>query len=819
MKKKINVLLLIILLSQCGLNLFGENVQVIISKDKASIENDFLTIGFNLINGRYDCIDKLSGQKMIQEAWFRIDPGETEWILPSYIYQAEDMGQVNDLIGEGRKIRVWYMPQDSYDPDRIIDVTVYRDKKFIVLNWGIRNRFEYTIKVKKAELISGGVLFHAQSPEDTKVLRSGAGSTSNFVENTWEIKADNGAMLTYTDGQNNNSRHTIVGGGLLYREFAKSFETFKGNKRKNEEDISYITLSVWDPIGKNITSGETWISEDSYYLDFTTIDPFVSLEQYGTYLALANNASPNKYDFPTLCGWMVSTRAYGEGKPINNSPGLVDQMDKALASGILKYTDVAVRLEPDYYCYTQQGNTQQGWWDDEHWALYGSLIEPYETFNEFCKAVNQNGGKVFTYFQASMPSNDFAREHPKWMLNDDISLLHVDHRHHHPLVRYDYSNPELQSYILKMWQRLRNDGVEGIKFDYPETGWTKVDGFDDKSYTTTSAYRKIFELCREGLGDEAFIHERALGESNTPRLDCSVGIVDLQRVWGDASHFEPEMASRIGLRWFKQGKAFRYYPDGKSFYNKGTPISKTERRSVITLIGLLSGRLELGTSFGNMTPEMMHDLTRLYPVLPNGKTFRPVDMFLNKTHPEIYTYTVNEKWKQVIITNSNSDTTETIKVPLSGDQLSTGSLGLSNKSRYHIFDFWNQKSLGTFNGDSIFHVSLKNKETNVYAIHEIMERPQIIGTNRHIMCGMMELNGINWDNSDNILSFEADIIEDETMVVYLVIPSDFKLKKAVASGAQTTISDENGIITLRIKGKRKENITSVITLSYKQSQF
>ena len=106
----------------------------------------------------------------------------------------------------------------------------------------------------------------------------------------------------------------------------------------------------------------------------------------------------------------------------------------------------SVIIEQYQNCYRQQGNTQQSWWDDEHWAFYGSLKKPYETFHKFSEAVNQYGGKVFTYFQASMPSNDFAREHPKWMLNDDISLLHVDHPHHHPLVRYDYTNPELQSY-------------------------------------------------------------------------------------------------------------------------------------------------------------------------------------------------------------------------------------------------------------------------------------------------------------------------------------------------------------------------------------
>jgi hypothetical protein len=29
-------------------------------------------------------------------------------------------------------------------------------------------------------------------------------------------------------------------------------------------------------------------------------------------------------------------------------------------------------------------------------------------------------------------------------------------------------------------------------------------------------------------------------------LDVTAGVIDLQRVWDDSSHFEPEMASRNG---------------------------------------------------------------------------------------------------------------------------------------------------------------------------------------------------------------------------------------------------------------------------------
>ena len=76
---------------------------------------------------------------------------------------------------------------------------------------------------------------------------------------------------------------------------------------------------------------------------------------------------------------MTSDDVLGDNVPINNSPALVEQMAIAKDTGLTRYTDIAVRLEPDYYCYGNQGDTQQGWFDDEHWAHYGALREPYET--------------------------------------------------------------------------------------------------------------------------------------------------------------------------------------------------------------------------------------------------------------------------------------------------------------------------------------------------------------------------------------------------------------------------------------------------------
>ncbi len=779
---------------------------------KVETGNKFYKIVVNTTDGTFTGVTR-DGTVMFKDARFAIDPGISEWKLPLYEYKCDEIKDVNTTFGSGKRLRIWYLPKKSYDPDRFLDLIVVTDEPFLIMEWGIRNPFKYELRVRNAEVLQDGLLFNGQKPVHPKCLRGGAGAEPNFVEDTVGISALNSAMITYID-ELTGKRKTIVAGGLKYKEYARKVDSELKKGSKANENKWKLTLSIWDPQGKRIPPESEWKSDDSFYIDFSTTNPFKSLEMYGDALAKANNANPNRYNFPTLCGWMVSTKYLGEGKEINNSPGLVEQMRLAKERDLNRYTSLAVRLEPDYYCYKDEGNTQQGWWDDKHWAKYGSLKPPFETFAKFCKSVNELGGQVFTYFQSSLPSNDFAVAHPDWMLNDDISLLHIDHPHHRPLVRYDYTNPEFQNYMLKMWKRLGNDGVVGIKFDYPETAWARYGGFDDKTYTTTSAYREVFKLCREGLGKDAYIHERILGgrtHESVPRLDCAVGIVDLQRVWTDASHFEPEMASRIGLRWYKQGKAFRYYPDGKSFYYKGKALSQKDRRTMLTLIGLLSGRIELGTSIGSMTDNMFYDLTRMFPTLPNGKSFRPVDFLTGKKHPEIYLYKVNREKYVTILYNTDTKNPSTVSANLSGDMINNGAMGLDASKEYYVFDFWNQKPLGKIAGNGTLSQKIRPNEALVYSLNVVKNHPLIIGTNRNIMCGMFEISDEKWNEADKTVTFNVELTRDEEMHVYIAVPEGTNTSKIKVTGerikANYTIQDK--CVLVKLLNKKKNTKTKV----------
>lgn len=764
-------------------------VEITHEKQRCTIANGVASLSYDLDSGKYAVGDLNTGIRSLHDARFTVD--ETGWKQPAGVTRTFATADVQDDFGKGKRLSITEKPNAGYLLTKTLHITLYDDSPMLVLGFSVQNQSRIPARVCRIGIIDKAILYPGNTLKNPQLLRGGAGAQSNRVQTEWEISAHNNLLIT---GKVGPYRNSMVLGGLHYHEFLRQITLNEKNKQ--------LTVTIEDPQGKLIAPGATYHGRDSVFLDVSTSDPFLSLEAYGMALRQANNARPKPYDFPTLCGWLVSQGSYGEGVPLNNSKALVGQMEIAAKSGILRYTPVAIRLEPDYYCNQNHGDTQQGWWNNETWAKYGHLVEPYETFEKFCGKITELGGIPFTYIQSNMPSNDFAMAHPEWMLRNDISRLHAEHPHHMPFVKMDFTDTGFQAHTLKMWQTLGKAGLRGIKFDYPESAWCKDGGFEDPNYTTTAAYRKVFELARAGLGEKAFIHERNLGEYGTPMLDVTAGIVDMQRVWLDSSHFEPEMASRIGLRWYKHRSVFGYYPDGKSFKN----MDVHARRTMLSQVGLLSGRIELGTSFGRMTKEEQHDLTRLFPILGGTQSFRPVDMLVaGRTDPEVYCYRINDDWQQVILCN-NFNEPRKVGAPLSGDQADTGSLGLDSTASYYVYDFWNDKFLGEISGNGTFEQNLLPQQALTYSIHKKTDRPQFLSTNRHIMQGFMDLSDVTWDAPSATYAGKAQIIGGEPFLI-TIAPNGHTLTEVTASaGKATTTTTPEGLLCLTIEAPENTEV-------------
>ena len=468
----------------------------------------------------------------------------------------------------------------------------------------------------------------------------------------------------------------------------------------------------------------------------------------------ATKSHPNTYNNLTVCGWFSGR---------NNAERLVEEMNVARKLDLLKTIPVTVRLEPDTYGWTNNGNTEQGWWDDAHWLKYGHLVPPYDTFKKWIQAVKERGGNAETYFQCGMPSDDYAEAFPGHMLHNDISNLHRRHTHITPSVTYDATDPGFQAHMRQVWGYLKESGLAGVKFDYPDIAWRPEGGFEDTHATTAAAYRAWFQLCRDGLGPDALIHERALGNNC---LDVTAGIVDLQRVWGDSDQWRSGMAAKCGLRWYKNRVVMSYYPDSKAFtgFNEkgridGVVMEPLKRQGIITILYVTSGRIESAASLGKLTPEVVHDLGRAFPMHSAPQSARPVDAFTGVKSPRVYAFRVDDQWQQV--TFFSEDAASKISAPLSGDQAATGSLGLDAAKNYYVYEFWSDRLIGKLSGTAPLEASLAAGEARMYSVREVLDRPQVLSTNRHLMQGYLDLANVTWNAGKKTLSGVAKVVGGE----------------------------------------------------------
>ena len=690
---------------------------------------------------------------------------------------------VTDAFGQGTRIAIELVPSDdpahdgrfAVQPTYAFSYTIYQGRGVVVMGSGLRNHRSQPIRLLSSEPLFQASLLPGRRLSNALMLNGAAGSQGAAVRSLAPTESANSLLVTALA---DDARRSVVWGGLQYRDFGR-WTTIGAAVSATGAVINgrfWIGCQASDPVGRMVAPGETYWAEDTSYLDVATNDPFTALEAYGQALRMANHARPNVYDFPVLCGWSVG--AISKLPNINNSVALVKEMDAAVSSGLTRYTPVAIRLEPDKY----HGNSEQGWWDDEHFRRYGHLVEPYPTIASWCRAITERGGIPYTYFQCGLPSNDYALAFPGHMLGNDISRLAQLHSHHQPLVTYDYTDPDFQKHMQEVWSRLKADGIRGIKFDYPETVWRPEGGFDDPKATAASAYRTCFRLCRDGLGQEAFIDERNLGESGRPCLDVTAGIVDTQRNWTDSNGYAPAMVSIGGLRWYKNRTVFNYFPDTKTVHDCSPGI----RQSMLTMMLLTSGRLDLATSFTFFTPEIVKDVSRVFPVYHERFTARPLDAFTGVKDPQVYDLELAPDWHQVALFNSGK-TSATIAVPLTGDRVATGALGLDPSASWYVYDFWSDQLVGRLGADARIERRLDPLHCAMLSVRRVQPHPQVLSTDRHVLQGWVELSDVAWDANTRTLSGSAKLIGKEPMHI-VIAGNGLRADQSSATGAQSALA-------------------------------
>ena len=537
-------------------------------------------------------------------------------------------------------------------------------------------------------------------------------------------------------------------------------------------DFTRCTLNLYasDVIGKLVDAKSGYMTEkDRFYLDFVTANPIYSAEKYAQTLRILQQINLNYYYFPTICMWYAMMPIYGGNIVMgtNDTVGAVEEMKRVKLSGFLKYTTMGIRLVPD--CYDE--NNENGWWDDEHWRLRGSGPQgesmklksghyraPYDTSRKWAQAILDLGGLPFTYFQTAVRSKDYAEAYPQHMLfNESFHEIDTFDWLNKNYTTYDFTDIGFLAHMRDVYHNLNDAGIVGMMFDYPYTGWPVYGGMDDKYSTAAGAYRTIFKLASEGLGNKAYIHERNLKYGS----DIALGYVASQRTWGDTDVITPEMVARSGLRWYKNRVVVNYDMDAKNLLKAQPADSEDGINKLLTMSYVTASRLLLANSFGTLDAEHVYKLSRIYPFHQFARSARPLDAFTTD-YPRVYGMKLTDKWSSLTFFNEDEEHPQKISIKLSGIE-GRGGAGLHPDKQYYIYDFWNDKLIGTFGGNETLEQELRKGEARQMAVREVESNPQVLSTDRHLLQGLLELSEVFWNEETKELTGYAELVEGESM--------------------------------------------------------
>ncbi len=802
----------------------------------AGIENSFVKIYYDLSRGTYRAVDKRNNSVCISEAVTSIGVLNSSDSGFTHAWQSEP---AKDALGIGKTLKITSSKPGL--PAIILEITLYTNKGFIVLTAGIDNKTGYPIQVKSIHPLDAKAFAGLDLDADFKMLDGNGGGEYTRVTSENTLSCRNNLLVTFGKA---GARKSLVIGGLTYNDFEKFAKASKNSKGAPAAAQNFLRIDLWsdDPVGKLVDPGARYVPNDKYFVNFTEDNPFAALEEYGFALRAAQAIKLNVYDFPSVCLWYVSVEEYGGGPAINDSTGAVWEIEQAAKRGFLKYSPVAIRLVPDNY----EVNNEQGWWDDAHFQRLGesSLIigphykPPYETTKKWGESVTTRGGIPLLYVQTARRSEDYCLEYPGHLLFNSPFVRFTRQPEGReiwwygeamPLWGYDFTDPGFIRHMREVYVNFKNGGIRGLMYDYPSTGWAFDGGFEDKYATTASAYRNIFKLAYEGLGDNCLLDERNLGRGS----DVTLGLVASQRVWGDTDRINPAMLTRCGLRWYKNRVDVSYDMDAKNPFHC-VPDNLDGVRSMFTMAYVVSGRLLLGASFSKMTDEQLFVLSRAFPYHSAPKSARPVDAFKGEDLPRVYDFEVNPQWHQVTFLNIAYDSAEwrkasdgsklealgkpiaaTVGVDIGKDSAS-GGLDLSPAKKYYVYDFWNEKLVGVFPGSARLEQPLRPGEARMMSVHEVESHPQFLSTNRHIMQGYVDLPRCEWDGNKRELRGTSKVVGGETYKVIIAL-NGWKPKAADAMGTKSkirVIDEKTGLAELSLD--RGQNGDTDWTISFEK---
>ena len=393
---------------------------------------------------------------------------------------------------------------------------------------------------------------------------------------------------------------------------------------------------------------------------------------------------------------------------------------------------------------------------------------------------------------------------PEWFLRDEKGNVVMDYQGGGEL---DFSREEvIRDYWIPLFQSLKTQGWEYYKFDMGNTVqmWEKYkERFYDKTKTPYDVSLRTMKIFREIMGPEVW-------HTNHPdNSGGRMGFIDVAGCgrdpgpgWTEISNFFEVISNNTYQNHIV------WYSDPDCIVLRGKPtradaaegnrefLSLEEARTAASLLSLAGLQWLSGDDLPNLAPERVDLIKKSIPILP----IFPIDLFGRgrdkKYYPTILDLKVNMPsgiYDVITVTNwSNSPDTRTVAFEKD--------LALDPEPAYLVFDFWNQAFLGEFRSE--FKVEMPVHGTRLFSIRRLLERPQLLATNRHIT-GAYSVLKQAWDASSQMLTGTSQTVPGAQYSLFIHVPGGWTVKEVHASAENVTHTiGPDGVLHISFLGQR-----------------
>jgi hypothetical protein len=240
----------------------------------------------------------------------------------------------------------------------------------------------------------------------------------------------------------------------------------------------------------------------------------------------------------------------------------------------------------------------------------------------------------------------------------------------------------------------------------------------------------------------------------------------------------------------------------------GLGVTLPEARTLVSVLSLSGVAYSLTGVMPELPPERLPLLQRTLPTMP----IAPLDLFsrgsnadwaqfrhvraddLIHNYPEIMDLKVaapSGTYDVVALPNWRS-------APATKEVSLSRHLGLEAGGKYVAFDFWNQALFGVVS-DRI-SVEVEGHDTRVLLVHRLLDRPQLIGTSRHIT-GAYSIENLSWDAAGNSLQGRSDVVPGADYTLFIHLPP--------GTSATATPSASAGGGPIQVRQERTGDLLSV----------